>query len=89
MVANFRSRDTLISMTPIALELDQKIQSFDPETAASVERLVRDTLRLAEQKRAGTPKESHREFIQRMAGSFGDEPFERPAQGEFEKREDW
>jgi hypothetical protein len=73
----------------IAVELDRKLQSLDPETAASVVQLVRDALHLAEQKRTGVPKESHREFIQRMAGSFGDEPFERPPQGEFEKREDW
>jgi len=76
-------------VTAIAIELDQKLQSFDPETAASVERLVRDALQLAEQRRASTSKESHREFIQRIAGSFGDEPFERPPQGEYEKREDW
>jgi hypothetical protein len=76
-------------MTAIAVELDQKLQKLDPGTAASVERLVRDALQLAEQSRPAAPKESHREFIQRMAGSFGDEPFERPPQGEFEKREDW
>ena len=33
--------------------------------------------------------ESYREFIERLAGSFGDEPFERPPQGEFEKHEEW
>ena len=76
-------------MTAIAIELDKKLQTFDPETAASVERLVRDALLLAEQKIISATKESHREFIQRIAGSFGDEPFERPPQGEYEKREEW
>jgi hypothetical protein len=76
-------------MTAIAAELDWKLRELDPQTAASVEQLVRDALKLAEQTSAATSKESHREFIQRMAGSFGDEPFERPPQGEFEKREDW
>ena len=76
-------------MTAIALELDQKLQSFDPATAASVERLVRDALQLAEGNPVPASRESHREFIRRIAGSFGDEPFERPPQGEFEKREDW
>ena len=76
-------------MNAIAVELDRKLQGLDPDTAASVERLVRDALHLAEQKRSAVPKESHREFIQRLRGSFGDEPFERPPQGEFEKREDW
>ena len=33
--------------------------------------------------------ESYREFIERLAGSFGDEPFERPPQGEDEKRAEW
>ena len=33
--------------------------------------------------------ESYREFIERLAGSFGDESFERPPQGEDEKREAW
>ncbi len=35
------------------------------------------------------PAESYREFIERLAGSFGDEPFERPPQGEDEKRGAW
>ena len=76
-------------MSTIAIELDQKLQTLDPETAASVEQLVRDVLQLAGNKRSTVAKESHREFIQRLAGSFGDEPFERPPQGEFEKREEW
>ena len=33
--------------------------------------------------------ESYRAFIERLAGSFGDEPFERPPQGEDEQREAW
>jgi hypothetical protein len=37
----------------------------------------------------GQRGESYREFIERLAGSFGDEPFERPDQGEFERREEW
>ena len=76
-------------MNAIAFELDRKLQSLDPATAASLERIVRDALELADQKQQGAPAESHREFIQRVRGSFGDEPFERPPQGEFEKREDW
>ena len=35
------------------------------------------------------PAESYRAFIERLAGSFGDEPFERPPQGDDEKREVW
>ena len=33
--------------------------------------------------------ESYREFIERLAGSFGDEPFERPPQGANANREAW
>ncbi len=35
------------------------------------------------------PVESYREFIERLAGSFGDEPFERPPQGDDENRGAW
>lgn len=35
------------------------------------------------------PGEAYRDLIRRLAGSFGDEPFERPPQGEFELREEW
>ncbi len=75
-------------MTAIAIELDQKIQSLDPETAASVERLVRDALQLAEKKQA-VASVWPSDFWQRIREDWGNEPFERPPQGEFEKREDW
>lgn len=75
-------------MTAIALELDQKLQTFDPETAASVERLVRDALQLAEKKPNGASALPS-QFWQRIREDWGDEPFERPPQGEFEKREEW
>ena len=39
-------------MSAIALELDQQLRSLDPETAASVEQLVRDALNLAAKKSA-------------------------------------
>ena len=75
-------------MNAIALELDQKLQRLDPETAASVEQLVRDALHLAENKRANAATWPTG-FWQNIRADWGDEPFERPAQGEFEKREDW
>ena len=75
-------------MTAIAVELDQKLQNLDPDTAASVERLVRDALNLAEQKRpAASPWPAN--FWRTIRADWGTEPFERPPQGEFEKREDW
>ncbi|MCB1125502.1 MAG: hypothetical protein KDM81_03325 [Verrucomicrobiae bacterium] len=80
-------------MTAIAVELDRKLQSLDPETAASVEQLVRDALRLAEKKPAAAcdsgRKGAHRAHLARFVGIWADDDFERPSQGEFENREEW
>ncbi len=80
-------------MTAIAVELDQKLQQLDPMTAASVERLVRDALQLAEQKAAPAGDTeaiaSHRAHIAKFAGIWAGDDFERPPQGESEKREEW
>ena len=75
-------------MNAIAIELDQKLQRFDPETAASVEQLVRDALRLAEKKETGAATWPVG-FWQTIREDWGTGPFERPPQGDFEKREDW
>jgi hypothetical protein len=75
-------------MTAIAAELDQKLKGLDPETAASVERLVRDVLRLAEIK-PGMASAWPAGFWQSIRADWGTEPFERPAQGDLEKREEW
>ena len=75
-------------MNAIAVELDQKLQRLDPETAASVEQLVRDALELAEKKKSnGSTWPAN--FWQQIRADWGTEPFERPPQGEFEKREEW
>ena len=75
-------------MSSIALELEATLKTLPPVKAQAVEQEVRRVLAGATS--GATPrKETHREFIQRMAGSFGNEPFERPPQGDFEKREDW
>lgn len=66
-------------MSSIALELEAALKSLPPVKAQAVEQEIRRVL-------AGVTttdvsrKESHSEFIGRMAGSFGDEPFERPPQ---------
>ena len=74
-------------MTAIAAELDRKLQSLDPETAAYVERLVREALQQADSKAAEANWPPG--FWDKIRADWGDEPFERPPQGEFEKREDW
>ena len=80
-------------MKTIAPELDQRLQQLDPVTAASVEQLVRDALRLAEGKSAPMTNDeavaAHRAHIARFVGMWADDDFERPPQGEFEKREEW
>ena len=75
-------------MNAIAVELDRKLQSLDPETAASVEQLVRDALHLAEKKKVGATTWPTG-FWEDVRADWGTEPFERPPQGDFEKREDW
>jgi hypothetical protein len=76
------------AMTAIAAELDRKLKSLDPETAASVEQIVRDVLQMAEKKQNGLAAWPAG-FWERIRADWGTEPFERPPQGEFEKREDW
>ncbi len=75
-------------MTAIAAELDRKLQTLDPETAASVEQIVRNVLQVAEKKKDGTAALPPG-FWERIRVDWGHEPFERPPQGEFEKREEW
>jgi len=75
-------------MTAIAAELDRKLQTLDPQTAASVEQIVRSVLAVAEKKKNGGTVWPPG-FWERIRADWGAEPFERPPQGEFEKREDW
>lgn len=77
-------------MSAIAEELDAKLKTLDAKAAASLEKLVRDALELVEtQNGAARPEGLPPDFFTRIAGEFGSEPFERPPQGEFEKREAW
>ena len=90
----FPVAEYIVRMNAIAVELDQKLQSLDPETAASVEQRVRDALQWAGKKSAPTAASldtdaSHRAHIAKFAGLWAGDGFERPPQGEFEKREDW
>ena len=57
---------------------------------AELEKLVRDALELVEiQNGAARPDRLPPDFFARIAREFGSGPFERPAQGEFEKRDPW
>jgi hypothetical protein len=79
-------------MTAIAHELDEKLKLLDAKAACSLEKLVRDALDLVETRNPSASSSTASlppDFFQRIAKEFGDEPFERPPQGEFEKREEW
>jgi hypothetical protein len=77
-------------MSAIAEQLDAKLKTLDAKAASSLEKLVRDALELVEIQNGGA-RSGHlpADFFSRVAREFGTEPFERPSQGEFEKREAW
>jgi hypothetical protein len=77
-------------MSAIAEQLDAKLKTLDARAASSLEKLVRDALELVEtQNGAVRPDRLPPDFFAAIAREFGNEPFERPAQGEFEQRETW
>ena len=77
-------------MTAIARQLDAKLKTLDAKAASSLEKLVRNALELIETQQA-TSRLEHlpQNFFERIAQQFGGGPFERPQQGESEKRQDW
>lgn len=77
-------------MSGIAEQLDAKLKTLDAKAASSLEKLVRDALELVEtQNGAARPEHLPADFFTRIASEFGGGAFERPPQGEFEKREAW
>ena len=76
-------------MSAIAEQLDAKLKTLDAKAASSLEKLVRDALELVETQDGARPDRLPPDFFTRIAREFGSEPFERPSQGEFEKREVW
>ena len=77
-------------MSSIAQELDESLRKLDPETAQRVEHLVREALALAG--RAPMAKDAlgyPPGYFEATAGSFADEPLDRPAALPPEKRTAW
>jgi hypothetical protein len=74
----------------IAEQLDAKLKTLDAKAASSLEQLVRDAIHLMDSQNgtAGTDR-LPADFFTRISREFGSEPFERPPQGESEKREAW
>jgi hypothetical protein len=74
----------------IAEQLDAKLKTLDAKAASSLEQLVRDAIQLVDsQNGTAAPDRLPADFFTRISREFGSEPFERPPQGEFEKREAW
>ena len=90
------STDTSISnitVTGLALDLDKALSHLDAETAALLERTVRDALALAERR---TPRTLGNDamgypigYFESTAGSFANEPLEPPSELPVEVREAW
>ena len=77
-------------VSTIAEQLDAKLKTLDPQAASSLEKVVRDALELVEVKSGAEVSDRlPPDFFTRVANEFGGEPFERPTQGEFERREGW
>ena len=75
-------------MNAIAQELDARLQTLDHAAARALERVILDAIELAgvaKPSRAAWPAG----FFDRIREDWGEEPFERPPQGELEIREDW
>lgn len=71
-------------MSPLAFDLDRVLRELDSETAALLERAVRDALALAERRAVPTGAVDALGYpvgyFEATAGSFVDEPLEAPAE---------
>jgi hypothetical protein len=84
-------------MTAIAERLDRVLRTLPPARATKVERLVDDVLAVVEEPATEEAAReariaAHREHVARCLESASNmdwSDFERPPQGDYEKREDW
>ena len=70
-------------MSVIALELEETLASLDSQSAAQLERLVRDALLLASPRKSSKPAATEATgwpvgYFEETAGSFANEPMEAP-----------
>jgi hypothetical protein len=78
-------------MSSLALDLDRLLSRIDPETAALLERTVRDAIALAE-RRSPPPRDAlgyPAGYFEATAGSFVDEPLDAPPELPLQSRESW
>ena len=80
-------------MSSLALELDSVLRSVDRETAALLEKAVRDALVLAQRRVTATgPADALGYpvgYFESTAGSFADEPLEVAREMSMQQREPW
>ena len=81
-------------MSTVALELDQTLRQLDSDTAALLERAVRDALALAERRTTRHAETLDRfgypvGYFEATAGSFANEPLESPTDLPPTTREPW
>ena len=81
------------SVNPLALELSRLMGRLDSETAALLERTVRDALALAERRSSDSTSTDAGGYpvgyFEATAGSFANEPLEAPPELPIECREEW
>ena len=76
-------------MHPVAEELERKLNELDPSRAEQLAAVVRAAIVLAGAAPLRDAKGWPLRYFEQTAGALADEPFERPDQGTFPKREDW
>ncbi len=77
-------------MSSLAHELDERLNALSPNAAARLERMVREALAIVKEPTTkvnsnGWPED----YFESTAGALADVAFERPPQGEYEKRAEW
>ena len=81
------------SVNPLALDLSRLMGRLDSETAALLERTIRDALALAERRASdSTPRDALGYpvgYFEATAGCFANEPLEAPLELPIESREAW
>jgi hypothetical protein len=80
-------------MNSLVCDLDMTLARLDPETAALLERTVRDALALAERTAAGAEASKAlgypQGYFEATAGSFANDLLEAPEELPLETREPW
>ena len=80
-------------MNTLATDLEQTLSRLDADTAALLERTVRDALALAEHGAVGSKATDNLGYpigyFEATAGSFANEPLSPPAELPMETRECW